>query len=34
MKKNVLAQTKSLFISAGHSDTDPGAAGETGWLCG
>ena len=27
MNQNVLAQTKSLFISAGHSDSDPGAVG-------
>jgi len=25
--KNVTLQTRSLFISAGHSDTDPGATG-------
>lgn len=27
MKNKVWAQTKSLFISAGHSDRDPGAVG-------
>lgn len=27
MKREAVLQTKSLFISAGHSDTDPGATG-------
>tara|TARA_Y100000401_G_scaffold74044_1_gene60000 strand:+ start:6187 stop:6288 length:102 start_codon:yes stop_codon:yes gene_type:complete len=29
-----LMQTKTLFISAGHSDSDPGAVGKAGCLCG